>query len=114
MSLKQIKVKDRNDPWITQEIVELINDKDETRKKAKKPNKDEDWATLKNAKRDFILSTLNDKTDAEKFWKTVNSILPKSESQQIINLVDENNEMIPTEKSTESITKFCNDCERPV
>ena len=91
--LKQIKVKDRNDPWITQEIVELINDKDETRKNA---NKDEDWArartlkhlvnnTLKNAKIYVILSTLYDKTDAKKFWKTVNSILPESESQQVIN-----------------------------
>ena len=115
--LKQIRVKDRNDPWITQGIIELINDKDEARKKAKRSNKDEDWArartlkhlvknTLKNAKRDFILNNLNDKKDAKKFWKTINSVLPNAESKQLINLVDDNNDIIPLEKSAESINKF--------
>ena len=42
----------------------------------------------------------------KKFWKNVNSILPKSESQPVINLVDDNNEMTPTEKSAESINRF--------
>ena len=115
--LKQIRVKDRNDPGITQGIIELLNDKDEARKKAKRSNKDEDWArartlkhlvknTLKNAKRDFILNNQNDKKDAKKFWKTINSVLPNAESQQLINLVDDNNDIIPLEKSAESINKF--------
>ena len=67
--LKRIKVVDRNNTWITQEITELMHDKNDLRKKAKKSNSPEDWArarALRNlvnkcithAKYDFIIDTL--------------------------------------------------------
>ena len=41
--IKKIEVVDRNDPWITRQIIELMHDKDTWRKKAKKSNNPEDW-----------------------------------------------------------------------
>ena len=81
--LKRIKVVGRNDPWITQEITELMRDKNDLKKKAKKSNSPEDWAraralrnlvnkSVTHAKRDFIIDHLKrHERDSKKFWETV-------------------------------------------
>ena len=76
--IKNIRVKDLNDPWISQEIIEILHDKDEARKTAKSSGKPEDWKTarslkhrankaVRDARRDFITANLDTQQDRKSF-----------------------------------------------
>ena len=45
--LKKIKIKNKDDPWITAELIDLIKDKDRARMIAKRTNRNEDWDRAK-------------------------------------------------------------------
>ena len=76
-------IKDRGDAWMTRELIDLIHDKENARKRAKKANNVEDWnrvkelrnytrKTLRKAKSDFIKEKLNDNEgDAKQFWDCI-------------------------------------------
>ena len=83
-------IKSLKDPWISQEILEAIKDKDRLLSKAKRSDEQNDWITarrrrnevkqiVKNAKSDFIKENLTQyENDSKKFWKSIRNIVPSS------------------------------------
>ena len=95
---KLFRVREVKEPWITNEILEEIKDKDLALHLAKRSNKAEDWLNAKadrnrvgrlvdQAKADFLKDqqqVLAD--DPKKFWRVVKSIVPgkKSKTSKIV------------------------------
>ena len=114
---QEFKIKKFKDPWISQEILEAIRDKDVLLSTAKHSNKQEDWVLarqhrnevknlVKNAKSDFIKENLNEhQNDSKKFWKSLNTILPsgKSNNSNKIQLKDSNDQVIKDYKEAAGI-----------
>ena len=85
-------VKYLKDPWISQEIMEAIKDKDMLLSIAKRTDRQIDWIAarrrrnevkniVKNAKSDFIKENLDRYgNDSKKFWKTIRDVVPSSKN----------------------------------
>ena len=99
---KTFSVKKYKEPWITNEHLELIRDKDLALKKAKRTKKDTDWviarrlrneclSKIRKAKCDFVQSELdNNMNDSKKFWRNVHDIWPnKKSASPKITLIDQ-------------------------
>ena len=85
---KSFKVKEIREPWITNEIIEEIKDKDRALKQARRSGSGEDWVhakterirvgrVIETAKADFLKEQqveLSD--DPKKFWRLVKDIVP--------------------------------------
>ena len=90
--LKSYKVAQAKDPWITNEVLEMIKDKDRLLRKAKKHKLAADWenaklarnntnAVIQQAKTNFIRENLNEHhDDSKKFWQNIYTILPSSKA----------------------------------
>ena len=90
---KIFKVKEIREPWVTNEIIEEIQDKDRSLRTAKRSGRDEDWVKAKQdrnrvgrlveqAKAEFLKEqqiALAD--DPKKFWRLVKSIVPGNKSR---------------------------------
>ena len=88
--IKTFNIKQLKDPWITNEILEAIHDKDYLLARAKKSNKPADWVIArrrrnevknltKYAKSNFIKNNLNEyNNDSKKCWKSLSDILPSN------------------------------------
>ena len=86
---KLFHIKKMRDPWISDEIMEILYEKDRLLNKAKRTRDDTDKEAakiarhnanilLRNSKSDFIKENLElHKNDAKQFWKHINTILPK-------------------------------------
>ena len=87
--LRTFRIKKYKEPWITQELLELIKDKDSLLKKAKRTKCPEDLtiakryrndclSKIRKAKADFVSSELetNNMSDSKKFWKNIKNVLP--------------------------------------
>ena len=93
--LKSFHIKNKKDPWVTNEILEAIRDKDTLLWRAKHTNKPEDWEQakrsrnrvnidIKNLKADFIKENLEEhQNDAKKFWKDVQNVLPSKNKTSV-------------------------------
>ena len=87
--LRSFVIRNLKDPWITNEILENINDKNVLLRQAKRTNDVNDWKVarqarnrlnmdIKNIKAEFIKENLEQhQGDSKKFWKDVQIILPK-------------------------------------
>ena len=98
--LKNIKIKKQKDPWITNEILELINDKNDLLDLAKMTQIAEDWdnarltrnlvaSMIKEAKRSYLTNEIEANHDPNKFWKRLHSMFPNKPTTGKINLVDQ-------------------------
>ena len=86
--IRSFRVEALREPWITNEAVEAIRDKDKLMQKARKSRKEEDWKAarearngvgrdLENLRAEFLKTQQEDnKNDPNKFWNTISSILP--------------------------------------
>ena len=86
--IQEFKINEKRDPWISNELLERILDKNKLLKKARKSDKFEDWKVAKlsrnlvnkelaNAKQDFLLDVQNRYVkDSKKFWQSISRILP--------------------------------------
>ena len=86
--VKTFKVFKARNPWITNEALEAIRDKDCLLNRAKKTGKEEDWTRARQSRntvgRDIKLLRIDflktqqetHKADPKKFWKTLASIVP--------------------------------------
>ena len=99
--IKKFKVTASRDPWITNELLEEIRDKDLALNRARRTGRDEDWAFARRernrvgrlvelARRNFFEEEeRNNRGDPKRFWKNVSSIIPnKSNEKSMISLVD--------------------------
>ena len=100
--LRKMNIKDRGDPWMTNELIEKIRDKDHLRKIAKRSGDEHDWRhakqaqnevkhALNKAKSDFINGSITTYAkDNNKNWKQISLLLPEKKSGNKINLTDTN------------------------
>ena len=83
--VKSFRVKALREPWITNEAVEAIRDKDKLLQKAKRSRREVDWIAAREARNrvgrdleklraDFLKK--NNNNDPKRFWNTILSILP--------------------------------------
>ena len=90
--LKHYKVAQAKEPWITNEILEMIKDKDRLLRRAKSRNNPNNWLLarearnnvnlrIRHAKANFIQDNLNThQNDSKKFWQNIKDILPNSKT----------------------------------
>ena len=84
--MRRFTVKKYDDPWITNEIIEMIRDRDELFRFARRSGKEEDWRVAKavrnevagyirNAKADFLVEQQNSNfDDPKKFWRNISAV----------------------------------------
>ena len=115
--LKEFHIKNKKDPWITNEILESIRDKDVLLRRAKITNNIGDWEiarqarnrvnmNIKNVKADFIKDNLDQhQSDSKRFWKDIQNILPKKNksNQRNYTLKDNNGELVFDPKSASDL-----------
>ena len=102
--LKSFKARKAKEPWITNEALEYIRDKDKALKKARRTGKAEDWEVARRERnrigRDLELLRADYlknqqeiyKGDPKKFWRSIQSVIPskKAKGGSIV-LKDSNN-----------------------
>ena len=110
--LKHFKVAQAKEPWVTNEILELIKDKDKLLRRAKNRNNENDWhlarearnnanLQIRHAKANFIQENLNiNQNNSKKFWQNIHDILPNSKKKNSgkISLKDSNFNFILDDK----------------
>ena len=91
--LKSYKVKGKREPWITNEAIEAIKDKDRLHRQANNTGTWEDWEEakrcrnkvgkdLKNLRADFLRQQQEvHKAGPKKFWQTISEIIPSKKSK---------------------------------
>ena len=119
--VKCYRVKQEKEPWITPPLLELIKDKDNALKKAKRKKDEHLWKEakrlrndctkrLRNARADYIKENLdNNKGNSKKFWKNIQNILPnkKNKSSTTFDLHDyENDNPIDSKDTANFINDF--------
>ena len=119
--LKHFKINQKKEPWITNELIEIIKDKDLLLKRARKRKDPELWkeakrlrnqctARLRNARAEFVKENLNNNLgDQKKFWKNIQEIIPSKKKSQknSIKLIDKNTgQQVPEDKTTSFINDF--------
>ena len=99
-SVPSSKIKKLKDPWVTNELLELISDKEEALKTVRRTGNEDDWhiaryftnlikGLTRAAKRDYITKQLeNNKNEPKRFWRTVNSLIPQKSLDSTIRLID--------------------------
>ena len=110
--LKQYKVAKAKEPWVTNEILELIKDKDRMLRRAKKSNDENDWNLARQArnntnfqirqtKANFVKDNLEqNQNNSKKFWQNIKEVLPSNKNNQSskISLKDNDNNFITDDK----------------
>ena len=119
--VKVFRVKQEKEQWITPPLLELIKDKDNAMKLAKRRKDPELWrvaktlrnrciSRLRKARGDFIKERLdNNMGNSKKFWRNIQEVLPnkKSNSKNVFTLFDsEKNETIDTENTANFINEY--------
>ena len=118
--LKIFKIKQEKEPWVTNELIELIKDKDLILRRARKRKDHQLWteakrirnqciSRIRKAKADFIKENLNNNIgDQKKFWKNIQDVLPskKNNGKISIKLTDKDSGQPILENNTAS---FIND-----
>ena len=97
--LKKFKVFEAKEPWITNEALEAIRDKDRLQKKARKSKLAADWENaraarnavgrdIQNLRADYLKDQqVIHKADPKKFWNTIASVVPgKKRDNKLIDL----------------------------
>ena len=92
--LKVFKIKQEKEPWISNQLIELIKDKDYALKRAKNKKDPMLWAEakrlrnhctkrLREARAEYIKDNLdNNLGDQKKFWKNIQNIIPSSKKKK--------------------------------
>ena len=90
--MKNFRVNEFKEPWMTNEAIEAIRDKDRLLGRARRSRREADWLEAKrmrnevgknvrNLKADFLKQQQEaHKSNPKKFWSTVSSIIPKKKS----------------------------------
>ena len=91
---KSFRVSRNREPWITNEAIEAIKDKDRLLKRAKTTGKEEDWVRAKRAcnmvgrnieilRADFLKQQQDEhRANPKKFWQTIAAIIPNKKNNK--------------------------------
>ena len=120
--IKTFRIKQVKQPWIMPRLLELIKDKDNALKMAKKSKNPNLWAEVKRirnactnrlrkAKADFINEQLHIySNDQKKFWKHIQEVLPTNiHNSKPISLLNDNDQPIENEDVAAYINQFFTD-----
>ena len=95
--LKTFKIKQDKEPWLSNQLIELIKDKDYALKRAKSTKDPVLWneakrlrnnctRRLRDARADYIKENLeNNMGNQKKFWKNIQNVIPSSKKKNIGN-----------------------------
>ena len=101
-SVKKIKIRNRPNPFVTDEIRDLMKTRDHWRKEARKTNNLKAWASygslrgevkrnLRVAEREFIAEQIRTNPNNTRcLWKTIRSCIPKKSASQKTFTKDDN------------------------
>ena len=120
--IKTFRIKQIKQPWITPRLLELIKDKDQALKLAKRSKNPDLWNEakricnacnnrLRKAKADFIKEELiTHSNDQKKFWKHIQEVLPtNTHSNKPISLLNDDEQIIDTENISDYTNQFFTD-----
>ena len=115
--IKKFKVKEAREPWVTNEILEQIKDKDRALRIARNSGKIEDWKVAKSernrvgrlideAKAEFLKEQQVELVDdPKKFWRLVKTIVPdKVKKSRKISLKKETTMVAGAESQDENVS----------
>ena len=116
--LKTIKIKKQKDPWVSNDLLELIHDKYDLLALAKTTNSPDDWqaariarnyvaSLVKEAKKDFLTTVVENDHDPKKFRKKLHSLFLDKPLTGKINLKNCNTgEMLTENQIPDYINSF--------
>ena len=116
---KTFRLKEVREAWITDELLEEINDKDNCLRIARVLGKEEDWSAarkernrvgklVKSAKAEFVKEQQREfKNDPKKFWKAISTIIPKK--TQSVNNVGLTDQSTGTDVPSNEVANYIND-----
>ena len=115
-------MRNSGEPWLSNEILEAIYDKDQAWKRAKRSGDAEDISLAKRlrnqvkdmirvAKRDFVQEEIeNNELSTRKFWEKLNYVLPTKDKGSSIRLINkDNNEVVDDDDLPDYINRFFTD-----
>ena len=92
--VKSFRVSKVREPWITNEAIEAIKDKDRLLQKAKRTGKEEDWVNARRARNmvgreleilraDYLKQQQDEhKANPKKFWQSISKIIPSKKKSK--------------------------------
>ena len=117
--IKRRRVRNSGEPWLNNEILEAIFEKDQAWKEAKVTKNTEDIREAKRlrnqvkdiirrAKRDYIQEEIdNNELSTRKFWEKLNYVLPTNDKGNTIRLVDkESGNVVEDDNLPDYINRF--------
>ena len=117
--MRSFRVTEFKEPWMTNEAIEAINDKDRAMNKARRSKKEEDWVRAKelrnrvgrdieNLRADYLKNQQEThRADPKKFWMNIATIIPgKKGNQGPIWLKSEEGNEVELEDTAAYINKF--------
>lgn len=115
---KEMEVRQNKPPWITNELIEILHERDQAFEEAYSSNNQNSWVTAKNLRASakkavrnactsFIQDTLDKNSDnPRKFWLNLNKLIKGNSSTAKINLLDNNNVPLTDETTPNYINQF--------
>ena len=116
--LTSFRVPEAREPWLTNEAMEAIRDKDRLLRKARRSKSSVDWEAaraaqntvgrqVENLRVDFLKNQqVIHKADPKKFWNTISTVIPnKKRSTAIIGLKDDSSN---SEVGQDKVAQFMN------
>ena len=117
--LKDFKFAKEKPKWISDDLIELMKNRDKALQQYKRTKSDEDKiemrkmrnmvnVAVKAARNDYVKTQLDThQKDPNKFWKNINEILPlKDDGQKFDNILDENKNRISQDKLPDAINTY--------
>ena len=119
-AMKSYRVAEKREPWLTNEALEAIKDKDRIMARAKRTGKEEDWSLAKRERnrvgrelellrRDYLKNQQEEhKSDPKEFWKVISTIIPgkKVKGGKIWLKKETNGEEVPVKETADYINNF--------
>ena len=117
--LKDFKFAKERPKWISDDLIELMKNRDKALQQYKRTKSDEDKnkmrrmrnmvnVAVKAARNDYVKTQLDThQKDPKKFWKNINEILPsKNDGTNLDNIFDKNRNRISHDKLPDAINTF--------
>ena len=116
--VKEIKIKKPKAQWISNELLEFINDKDDLLILAKTTNSPDDWnaariarnyvaSLIKNAKKDYLIGEVDNNNDPNKFWSKMGTLFrDRPETGQIKITNPQTNSQVPENETPDYVNNF--------
>ena len=105
-------------PWLSNELIEYIKDRDAALRKAATSKTEEDRRIARNlrnftnrlvktAKADYIKAQLElYRGDSKKFWQTIKTVIPKENSNKVIKLKDGSGQHMSDSEAAEYVNSY--------